>query len=49
MKLSGKISVGFDITDQISSIRQILEKRWKYNEAVHQLFVDFKKAYDSIT
>ena len=21
---------------------------WDYNEAVHQLFVDFKKAYDSV-
>jgi hypothetical protein len=20
---------------------------WEYNEAVHQLFIDFKKAYDS--
>jgi hypothetical protein len=29
-------------------IRQILEKKWEYNETVHQLFIDFKKAYDSI-
>ena len=29
-------------------IRQILEKRWEYNEAVHQLFIDVKKAYDSV-
>jgi hypothetical protein len=34
-------------TDQIFCIRQILEKKWKYNERVHQLFIDFKKAYDS--
>jgi hypothetical protein len=27
-------------------IRQILEKKWEYNEATHQLFIDFKKAYD---
>jgi hypothetical protein len=26
----------------------VLEKKWEYNEAVHQLFIDFKKAYDSI-
>jgi hypothetical protein len=26
---------------------QILEKKWEYDETVHQLFVDFKKAYDS--
>jgi hypothetical protein len=25
-----------------------LEKKWEYNETVHQLFVDFKKAYDSV-
>ena len=25
-------------------IRQILEKKWEYNEAVDQLFIDFKKA-----
>ena len=29
-------------------IRQILEKKWEYNEEVHQLFINFKKAYDSI-
>jgi hypothetical protein len=29
-------------------IRQLLEKQWEYNEAVHQLFIDFKKAYDSV-
>jgi hypothetical protein len=33
--------------DHIFSVRQILEKKWEYNEAVHQLFIDFKKAYDS--
>jgi sorting nexin-29 len=34
--------------DHIYSIRQILEKKWEYNEAIHQLFIDFKKAYDSV-
>jgi hypothetical protein len=29
-------------------IRQILEEKWEYNETVHQLFVDFKKAHDSV-
>jgi len=29
-------------------IHQIHEKKWEYNEAVHQLFIDFKKAYDSV-
>jgi sorting nexin-29 len=35
-------------TDQIFYIRQILEKKWNYNGTVHQLFIDFKKAYDSV-
>jgi hypothetical protein len=35
-------------TDHIFCIRQILEKKWEYNEVVHQLFIDFKKAYDSV-
>jgi hypothetical protein len=29
-------------------IRQRLEKKWEYNETVHQLFIDFKKAFDSV-
>jgi hypothetical protein len=32
----------------IFSIHQILEKKWEYNETTHQLFTDFKKAYDSL-
>jgi hypothetical protein len=36
------------ITDHVFCIRQILEKKWEYNEVVHQLFIDFKKAYDSV-
>jgi hypothetical protein len=35
-------------TDHIFCIGQILENIWEYNEAVHQLFIDFKKAYDSV-
>jgi sorting nexin-29 len=35
-------------TDQIFYIRQILEKKWEYNGTVHQLFIDFEKAYDSV-
>jgi hypothetical protein len=35
-------------TDQIFYTRQILEKKWEYNGTVHQLFIDFKKAYDSV-
>jgi hypothetical protein len=35
-------------TDQIFYIREILEKKWEYNGTVNQLFIDFKKAYDSV-
>jgi hypothetical protein len=35
-------------TDQIFCIRLILEKKWEYKATVHQLFIDFKKAYDSV-
>jgi hypothetical protein len=31
----------------IFCICQILEEKWVYKETVHQLFVDFKKAYDA--
>jgi hypothetical protein len=34
--------------DKIFCIHQILEEKWEYSETVHQLFVDVKKAYDSI-
>jgi len=30
--------------DHVFCIRQILEKEWEYNEAVHHFFIDFKKA-----
>jgi hypothetical protein len=33
-------------TDQIFCIRQILKNKGKYNETIHQLFRDFKQAYD---
>jgi hypothetical protein len=29
-------------------IHQILEKKWEHNGTVHELFIDFKKAYDSV-
>jgi hypothetical protein len=37
-----------EFSDHIFCIRQILETKWEYSEAVHQLFVDCKKAYDSV-
>jgi len=51
-KLLGIIECGFrhsrSTTDHIFCICQILEKKWEYSEAVLQLFIDFKKAYDSV-
>ena len=47
-KLLGVISVDFDATGQLLIIHQILEKEWEYNEAEHQLFIDFKNAHDSV-
>jgi hypothetical protein len=52
MKLLGIISVGFDLTDQLlisfSAFVRYWKKKWEYNETVYQLFIDFKKAYDSV-
>ena len=51
-KLLGIISVDFDITGKLLIIYSVfikyLEKKWEYNEAVHQLYIDFKKSYDSV-
>jgi hypothetical protein len=35
-------------TDHVFCSRQIFEKKWEYNGAVHHLFIDFKKAHDSV-
>ena len=35
-------------TDHIFCISQILERKWEYNEAGHQLFIDFNNDYSSI-
>jgi hypothetical protein len=35
-------------TSQIFYIWQILEKKWEYNGTVCQIFIDFKKACDSV-
>jgi purine nucleoside phosphorylase len=34
--------------DHIFCIRQILEENGMYNGTIHQVFIDFKKAYDSV-
>jgi hypothetical protein len=35
-------------TDQIFCIRQILERKWEYNEIVRHLFMNFKKVYNLV-
>jgi len=51
-KLLGIINVDSDATGRLliiySAFGKYLRKKWEYNEAVHQLFIDFKKAYDSV-
>jgi hypothetical protein len=49
-EVTGDHQYGFrgSTTDQIFCIHQILEKKWDYNETVHQLFIDLKKPYDLV-
>jgi len=47
-KLLGTISVDFNNCYHISCICPILEKKWEYIEAMHQLFIDFNKVYDQL-
>jgi hypothetical protein len=51
-KLFGINSVDFEASVQLlfiySALVKYLKKKWEYNEAVHQLFTDFVKAYDSV-
>lgn len=50
--LLGEYQAGFrsnrSTTDQIFALRQILEKCWEYNIDIHQLYIDYKTAYDSV-
>jgi hypothetical protein len=52
VKLLGIINLDLDVIGQrlvrLFYIRQILEKKWECNGTVHQLFIDFNKAYDSV-
>jgi len=51
-KLLGIVNVDFDVTGQLlfiySTIVKYLGRKREYNEAMHQLFIDFKEAYDSV-
>jgi len=44
--------VHFDATGQLpviySALHQTFKNKWEYNEAVHQLYIDFKKEYHSV-
>ena len=42
------ITMTITITIITICIRQILEKKWEYDSTIHQLFIDFKIAYDSV-
>jgi hypothetical protein len=44
MKLLGIISVGLRFCFHSSGTGE----KWEYNDTVHQLFIDFKNAYDSV-
>jgi hypothetical protein len=50
-QIIGDLQCGFrhkrSTTDQILCIRLIWKKKWEYNGTAYQLFIDFKKAYDS--
>jgi hypothetical protein len=52
MKLLGITNVDFDVIDQrpiefyVSG--RFWRKKWEHNGRVYQLFIDFKKAYDSV-
>jgi len=35
-------------SDHIFCIHQIFEKKWECSATVHQIFIDLKKAYDSV-
>ena len=51
-EITGDHQFGFrhntSTTDHMFCIRLILEKKWEYNEAVHRLFIDLKKAHNSV-
>jgi hypothetical protein len=51
-EITGDHQCGFwhnrSMTNQIFYIWHILEKKWEFNGTVHQLFIYFKKAYDSV-
>jgi hypothetical protein len=51
-KLLGIINVHSDVTGRLliiySAFVKYFGKKWENNEAVHQIFIEFKKTYDSV-
>lgn len=51
-RILGDYQAGFrknrSTLDQIFILRQSLEKFYEYDKQLHQLYVDFKQAYDSL-
>jgi len=51
-EIIGDLQCGFrrsrSNTDHIFCVHQILEKKWECKEVVFQLFIEYKKAYDSV-
>jgi hypothetical protein len=50
-EIIGIINVHFDVIYQLlirNSVFVRYWRKWKYNVTVHQLFIDFKKTYDSV-
>jgi hypothetical protein len=43
-----KFRKGRSTTDQTFMLRHIIEKTYMFNVDIHQLFIDYKQAYDSI-
>jgi hypothetical protein len=51
MTLLEIISVGFDVIDQLPVTFSACIRYWRkseYNKTVHQQFIDFEKAHDSV-
>jgi hypothetical protein len=48
----GEYQAGFrsgkSTTDKIFTVKNVLEKAWEHNVEIHQTFIDFQTAYDSI-
>ena len=52
MKLLGTINVVLNVTDRLLTKYFVFDrywrKKWEYDGTIHQLFIDFKKAYDLV-